>query len=95
MVLRHLLLALLSSPLRVATCDGTLPNRPTCTSGPYARCWRRRRPKLLYLRDPGTGLTVVLLTNRDYPAGTATGVVARDIARLVDPSIPDDPMDKE
>jgi len=48
-----------------------------------------------YLRDLGTGLTVILLTNRDYPAGTATGVVARDIARLVDPSIPDDPMDKD
>lgn len=48
-----------------------------------------------YLRDLGTGLTVILLTNRDYPAGTATGVVAREIARLVDPSIPDDPMDKD
>ena len=48
-----------------------------------------------YLRDLGTGLTVILLTNRDYPAGTATGVIARDIARLIDPSIPDDPMDED
>jgi D-alanyl-D-alanine carboxypeptidase len=47
-----------------------------------------------YLRDLGTGLTVIVLTNRDYPAGTATGVIARAIARLVDPSMPDDPMDK-
>ncbi|MBC8094392.1 MAG: beta-lactamase family protein [Akkermansiaceae bacterium] len=48
-----------------------------------------------YLRDLGTGLTVILLTNRDYSAGTTTAVVARKIARLFDPSFPDDPMDKD
>jgi CubicO group peptidase (beta-lactamase class C family) len=41
-----------------------------------------------YFKDATTGISIVVLTNRDQPSGPGTVEIARGIAQLLDPSIP-------